>query len=288
MDQAEWLRIGVGGMVPIHWEVSKADQNGPGTLEGWASVYNVVDQQDDIVIPGAFRKTLQEWRASKRTIPLMADHDHTSDGVIGSLKSATETPYGLRFVADFASTAKAQNLRTLAKEKHLTGLSIFAPIIKKAFEVRDGREIRLLQELGLMEISMTPFGANLDALVTAAKSGVTPGGVDLDDEWIADMGAALTIKSKTVRSTTIDMLVSSKYGKPATTGQPPAGQPAGKTDPADSDDAAKYALALIGESGPGTSSPGGEPADPLADLLESTTVAKTSADLDALAAELSA
>lgn len=286
--QGEWLRIGVDGLVPIHWEVSKAD-GGPGTLEGWASVYNVVDLQDDIVVPGAFKKTLQEWRASKRTIPLMADHDHSSEGVIGSLKSATETSYGLRFVAEFASTDKAQNLRTLAKEGHLTGLSIFGPIFKKAFEMRDGRELRLLQELGLMELSMTPFGANQQALVTAAKSGlITLPGDNLPDAWVADMRAALAITIAPARKAAVDLLVAAQYGKPAEAPvDDKAGDKDGTTDQGvTNDDASSYALSVIGESGPSKGSPGGEPSDSLADLLASVEAPSLSAELDALAAEI--
>ncbi len=167
----EWLRIGVGGVVPVYWEISKADV-GDGSLSGWASVFNVIDQQDDVVAPGAFRRTLQDWRSTNRTIPLALDHEHTSDAVIGSLKSAAETPYGLRFNAGFSSVARAQEARTKAREGHLTGLSIFGPILRKSDELRDGREIRILHEVGLMEVSLTPYPANADAVVLSAKAGM--------------------------------------------------------------------------------------------------------------------
>ncbi len=169
MTEAEWLRIGVGGIVPVHWEVSKAG-DGPGTVSGWASVYNVVDQQDDIVLPGAFKKTLAEWRQTGRTVPLVLDHEHTSEGVIGSMTAMTETSYGLKFTAKFSSVPRAQDARTKVVEGDLAGLSIYGPIYKKAYELRDGRELRLLQQLGLMEVSLTPFAANVAAMVTASKA----------------------------------------------------------------------------------------------------------------------
>lgn len=169
-DQSEWLRIGHGGVVPMYLtdDVSKADAS-PGSVTGWAAVYNTIDRQDDIVVPGAFAKTLQLWRSSQRVIPLAVDHDHSSDNVIGSLTSASETSYGMKFAADYSTSVKAQNTRLLAKEGHVNGLSIFGPIIRKSYEVRDGREIRILHEVGLMEVSMTAYPANPDALVTTVK-----------------------------------------------------------------------------------------------------------------------
>lgn len=185
-DQAEWLRIGHGGVVPMHLTdtASKADA-GPGTVEGWAAVYNVIDAQDDIVMPGAFAKTLQLWRSTKRVIPLAVDHDHSSDNVIGSLTNASETPYGMKFAAGYSNSPKAQNTRQLAKEGHVNGLSIFGPIMRKSYEMRDGREIRILHEVGLMEVSMTAYPANPDALVTAVKGGAHRSPV-IDRAWNAD------------------------------------------------------------------------------------------------------
>lgn len=285
---SEWLRIGVGGVVPVHWDVAKADAGEPGVLQGWASVYNVVDQQDDIVLPGAFRKTLQEWRSSGRVIPLVLDHDHSSEGVIGSLTVAQETPYGLKFTAKYSSVKRAQDARMKAKEGHLAGLSIYGPIFKKSFEARDGRELRLLHEVGLTEVSLTPFPANTKALVTSAKGATSVTGVEeLDEAWVTDMRAALVISAPAVRKAAVDALVVARYGavgeKPDEVDDTSAGDTAGD-DP--SEDAAKYALGIIGESGPDSSPPGGKPSDSLADLLAPLETAGTTSELDRLEAEL--
>jgi HK97 family phage prohead protease len=276
----EWLRIGIGGVVPIQWNVSKADGD-PGSLDGYASVWNVVDQQDDVVVRGAFRKTLQEWRASKRVIPLVLDHEHSSAGVVGSLRAAAEDTFGLKFTAQFSGVVEAQKARQKAKEGHLAGLSIFGPIFKKSFETRDGREIRILHELGLMEVSLTPFPANDRAVVSAAKTGALP------EAWVTDMRAALSIGSPLVRKNAVDQLVVMQYRSGTTPADPVEPNQDGGTGPApDPDDASKYALAIIGQSGPGSSPPGGEPTDSLAELLAHTEATTVSHQLDALAAEL--
>ena len=165
----ELLRIGIGGVVPVQWEAAKSGDD-PGTLTGWASVYNVIDQQDDVVLPGAFRKTLAEWRTSKRVIPLTADHTNTSEGVIGSLAKADDTAYGLRTTFKFASTQKAQDARSLARDGHLTGLSIWGAIHQKSMDTVAGKSVRLLKELGLAFVGLTPMPANTDSLVLTAKS----------------------------------------------------------------------------------------------------------------------
>lgn len=378
---SEWLRIGVDGVVPFRVDASKAADD-PGTLTGWASVYGVVDQQDDVVVAGAFRKTLQDWRASKRVIPLTLDHENTAEGTIGSLAAASDSAYGLKATFRFSSTSKAQDARTKAIEGHLNGLSIFGPIIQKSFETVGDRPVRILREVGLMTVGLTPLPANTDALVTVAKAVVDtpwdgsagrftpeqwrrsclidtgvgevtskqryklpvkepdgdlnrngvhaaagrlgqvqvsaekkaaaaralvryygemgeepPQGVRqlakqaaLSDEWVADMKAALAIGSPAAQKAAVDSLVADMYGAAPTLGEQvpegetPPGEPGGDGD--GQDEAAKFALALIGESGPGERPPGGEPSDSLAELLASQEAVNVSAELEDLMAQL--
>jgi HK97 family phage prohead protease len=381
---SELLRIGVDGVVPVRWDVAKAGDD-PGTLTGWASVYNTIDRQEDVVIPGAFKKTLAEWRTSKRVIPLTLDHKKNAEGVIGSLVKAEDTPLGLRTTFRFASTPDAQTARVKAREGHLTGLSVEGGAVNPTVQVVDGRPVRLLKEIALMSVGLSPFPANTGALVTVAKasdkpwsqftqadytpqqwrraclidtgvgdtdskaryslpvrepSGVlnrngvhaaaarlnqvsvsadkraaaaralirlygelgedppeslrrmagTAKGLDmaeLPELWVADMRAALSLNAATVRKTAVDALVADLYGP-----TPDVDDSGGETDPpadADStnvDDAALYALSIIGESGPDTSPPGGKPSDSLADLLAPLETAGTTTELDALEAEL--
>ena len=168
-NQPERLRIGVGGVVPVRWELAKAGDE-PGSLTGWASVYNVVDNQDDVVVPGAFKKTLAEWRASQRVIPLTLDHRNTAEGVIGSLSDVADSAYGLRTTFKFASTPDAQTARAKAREGHLNGLSIFGSIINKSIDMVGDRAVQILREVALTFVGLTPSPANTGAIVTAAKS----------------------------------------------------------------------------------------------------------------------
>jgi HK97 family phage prohead protease len=285
----EWLKLGVDGVVPIHWSATMAKDDDTGELEGWASVYNVVDAQDDIVVPGAFTKTMQLWRQNGRTIALTNAHDNTPAGVIGSVRKASDTAYGLKLRFGFSAAPDAQSIRAKAKEGHVTGLSIFGPIIKHAFETRDGRELRLIQEAGLWTVGLTPVPVNAQSLVTSAKDG---GGGDpppdeggMSDVWICDMKSALAISRPTARKAAVDVLVRAQYKVVEETAAD-SGTPT--TEPVTDADASTYALNLIGESGPDNTSPGGEPGSgSLADqLLATLSAATTSADIEALAAEI--
>lgn len=281
-ETPEWLRIGVGGVVPVQWELSK---DAVGEISGWASVYNVIDSQDDIVLPGAFKRTINAWKASGRTIPLVLDHEHDTDGIIGSITDMKDTPTGLRFSAKFSSVPRAQEARTKAREGDLTGLSIFGPIIHKSFEMRDQRELRLLHEVGLWEISMTGFPANDRAMLTAVKAGLP---LD-DEEWVADLRAALAIRSKAARKAAFESLIIAAYPVLGTPVKEPPTVPEGDGDKPELDDAAKYALDFLGDTGPDDSPPGGDSDDPLADLdqlMASFEAEKHRQEIAAIAAEL--
>lgn len=383
-DGPELLRIGVDGVVPVQWNLEKADD--PGTLTGWASVYNVVDQQEDVVVPGAFRKTLSDWRSSKRVIPLTLDHQNTAEGVIGSLSKVEDTAFGLKTTFTFSSTSKAQDARTKAREGHLNGLSIFGPIFKHGFDAVAGKSVRLLKEVGLAFVGLTPIPANTDSLVLTAKAasntpwsnftqadytpeqwrraclidkgtgdtaskdryalpvkepsgavnrngvhaaaarigqvqtspekkasaaralvriyrsdlnedppegllrlaGMAASTLALPDDWVADMRSALAITVHEARDAAVDMLVKSHYGMAVIEKNDEVEDETAEEDEQVSgdDEAAKYALAVIGESGPGEDPPDGEPSDSLAGLFASLDAEKTKSELDDLESEI--
>ena len=80
-------------IVPVEW---KSASGGPGELEGYVSVFGNVDQGGDVVLPGAFANTLRYWSKQAQPMPLIADHELSTDGVIGSVHSAREDTTGLR------------------------------------------------------------------------------------------------------------------------------------------------------------------------------------------------
>jgi HK97 family phage prohead protease len=153
-----------------------------GELEGYVSVFGNVDQGGDVVLPGAFRKTLADWKNSRQPLPLIADHDLTTDGVIGSVREAKEDPVGLWVRAGFSSDPKAQSVRTKMVEGHLKGMSFTYETVKHYMGQVAGKSARFLQELKLFEATVTPFPMNTLALASAkAGSGKPYGDVTYAD-----------------------------------------------------------------------------------------------------------
>ena len=142
-----------------------------GWLEGYASVFNVIDSYDEVVRPGAFVKTIAE-RVPAGKVKLMSLHmafGGDTMEVIGTITEAREDARGLWIHAEFASTANAQDARKLAVEGHVSGLSIGYNAITAAPVTENGKTIVELTELRLLEVTLTARPANELALVTDAK-----------------------------------------------------------------------------------------------------------------------
>ncbi|HEY5985585.1 MAG TPA: HK97 family phage prohead protease [Streptosporangiaceae bacterium] len=169
-------------LASVEWKT--AASGGPGELEGYASVFGNVDQGGDVVLPGAFKKTLADWRGSKQPLPLIADHNLTSAGVIGSLKDAREDRVGLWVRAGFSSVPEAQSVRTKMIEGHLKGMSFTYDAVKHYMGTQAGKSVRYLQELKLFEATVTPFPMNTLATASAKADSNKPYG----DVQYADPG----------------------------------------------------------------------------------------------------
>lgn len=144
------------------------DADGPGYIEGYASVFGNVDLGGDIVLKGAFNKTLKD-RLKKGMIKLYDSHRvfEGTEAVIGVVEEAKEDDYGLWFKARLSAVKRAQNIRTKVKEKILNAVSFGYDVIKDQWD--DEKKVRTLKELRLHEISIVPWGMNPEAHITGAK-----------------------------------------------------------------------------------------------------------------------
>src|SRR5258708_2464523 len=184
-------------VVPGEW---KAVAGGPGELEGYVSVFGNVDQGGDVVLPGAFTTTLRYWSKQAQPLPLIADHDLSAEGVIGSVHDAREDATGLRVKARFSSDPKAQSIRTKMIEGHLRGMSFTYETVKHHLGTVAGKSVRYLQEVKLFEATVTPFPMN-ELAVGSAKAAMTSASInDLPDSAFAYIqpGGTKDAEGKTV------------------------------------------------------------------------------------------
>jgi HK97 family phage prohead protease len=131
------------------------------TVEGLASVFNNVDSYKDIVLPGAFAKSL------KTRMPAML-WQHRSDMPIGVWDEAEETPKGLRVKGRILDTAAGEDAYKLVKARALTGMSI--GYSARNYEIDDKKGLRKLIEVDLFEVSLVTFPANEKAQITRVNS----------------------------------------------------------------------------------------------------------------------
>ena len=155
--------------IAVDWKVASASPDS-GEIEGVASVAGVIDHDGDVVSPRAFAKSIADWRGAKQPMPLIADHQLSTAGVVGSVTDLRDDGRALHFKARLSSVAKAQDLRRNLIEGHVRGVSYTALIVKSHPGVQNGQRVRFLDELALQELTVTPFPTLELAGVTVAKS----------------------------------------------------------------------------------------------------------------------
>lgn len=126
-------------------------------ISGYASVFNVIDSHNDIVLKGAFGNILR-----KNNVKFLWQHDQTRP--IGVVQSLTEDEYGLYMEATITPyTQQGLEAIALLEQGALNGLSV--GFITKDFKYND-KGIREIVLADLHEISLVTFPANEEAQVT--------------------------------------------------------------------------------------------------------------------------
>ncbi|MDJ0449236.1 HK97 family phage prohead protease [Methylocystis sp. JR02] len=135
-----------------------------GSFEGYASVFNNVDQGNDIVLPGAFTKSLQD-RPAGRVKMLW---QHRPDEPIGVWTSLVEDGHGLKAYGTInPDVQRGREAISLMKMGAVDGLSIGFRTKEADYEPKTG--VRKLKQLDLHEISLVTFPMNDRATVTRVK-----------------------------------------------------------------------------------------------------------------------
>lgn len=146
----------------------KALDEGTRTFSGLASTWEQ-DLGDDVIHQGAFRRTLDSWRASKRSLPLMDQHNYSSiTNVLGKMTEAQETADGLETSWAVLPGAKGDEALLRLKERVIDGLSIGYRAVKYDFEETDAARfgrVRHLREVELLEVSLVLWPMNEGARV---------------------------------------------------------------------------------------------------------------------------
>lgn len=152
----------------------------PGLFEGYGAVFGNEDAYGDVIVPGAFKKSLKDWRAQKRTPPMLLQHGSffgpADDLVpIGVWDDLVEDEKGLyvkgRLLA--LDTDRGKSIYAAMQAGALDGLSIGYRAKEFSLGTKPGEPARTLKAIDLVEVSVVTFPANADARVESVKSGLS-------------------------------------------------------------------------------------------------------------------
>ena len=122
-------------------------------IEGYASLFGVTDQGGDVVLAGAYRKSLERLRAEGRQVKMLWQHDPGQP--IGVWDEVKEDAAGLWVKGRILTEVeKGREVAALVQAGAIDGLSIGYRTVRAE---RDGKGQRLLSELDLWEVSLVTF-----------------------------------------------------------------------------------------------------------------------------------
>lgn len=150
--------------------VKVADQS-TGEITGYASTFGNIDSYGESMKNGAFSTTLKEHSDSNTSIPLLFEHNRGLDSHIGVITSAKEDATGLLITAKLdTATESGKKAFNLVKSRRVNGMSIgFMPLDVEP-GVIDGKDVTLIKQVELKEISLVLNPADSHAQVTSVKS----------------------------------------------------------------------------------------------------------------------
>ena len=141
----------------------KREPDQDGEFEGYASVFDVVDQGMDVVAKGAFRKSLE----SGRKVKMLWQHDSTK--IIGVWDEIAEDEKGLRVKGRLLKEVQlGREAMAMLRAGAIDSMSIGYRTIEAVPEA--GGRVRKLTEVDLFEVSLVTMPMNEMARVTDVKS----------------------------------------------------------------------------------------------------------------------
>lgn len=148
-------------------------------FEGYGSVFGNKDWGNDVVMPGAFTRTLAEHK-NDGSLPMMF-WMHDPSRVPGKWTEMREDDHGLYVKGVLADTPLGNEIHTLFQMKAVSGLSI-GYIPQDTDYNSDG--VRLIKQADLLETSVVSIPMNPRAQIAHAKSRLSERGeyVPTDDE----------------------------------------------------------------------------------------------------------
>lgn len=141
-----------------------------GVVTGYFSVFGNVDADNEIVMPGAFKKSLQENGPGSQRNRIFHLLQHDPATPLGKPHVLREDEKGLYFETKISPTSYGKDVLQLYEDGVLSEHSIGYRVIKaENVELDNEKRVRKLIELQLWEGSTVTWGANPLSVVTGIK-----------------------------------------------------------------------------------------------------------------------
>lgn len=151
----------------LHKAVKDIDKKGR-IVTGYYSSFGNVDSDDDVIMKGAFERTLRE-RGPEGKNKIMHLWQHDPWRPIGKPSVLREDAKGLYFETYFPETTLGNDTLKLYEAEIINEHSIGFRIIQSDKSTQDGKEIQEIKEIMLWEGSSVTWGANEQTPSTGIK-----------------------------------------------------------------------------------------------------------------------
>ncbi|MEM1383120.1 MAG: HK97 family phage prohead protease [Pseudomonadota bacterium] len=142
-----------GGLETKFVSLGDLDRAAAGRIEGYASIFGEADQGGDVVMPGAFRRSLARLEEEGRKVKFLWQHDPAEP--IGVWRHIREDATGLYVQGEIlAEVSRGAEALALMSVGAIDGLSIGYRTVRAEKAAQGGR---MLHEIDLWEVSLVTF-----------------------------------------------------------------------------------------------------------------------------------
>lgn len=151
----------------VRFDIKAMEDDEKGEFSGYGSIFGNKDLGNDVVVEGAFAKSI--GRKGAKAVKML--YQHRADEPIGVFDEIIEDRRGLKVKGRLAmGTQRGREVYELMKMGAIDGLSIGYRVEPKGYDYDDKGKRRYLKSVDLMEISAVTFPMNPKARVSAVKS----------------------------------------------------------------------------------------------------------------------
>ena len=139
------------------------------TVEGYLSAFDVIDSDTDMLMRGAFNKSIQErGPQSKGNRKIAFLRGHNTDKPVGKFLELYEDQIGLKYVAQMSESTLGKDTLVLMQEGILNEHSI--GYMRMSDKEKYNGQYNEVKEVMLFEGSVLTFGSNAETPIVTVKS----------------------------------------------------------------------------------------------------------------------